>query len=182
MRASASHHQDLSQAAAPTESADNVPCHVEHEYAGRTTASYSGADHIVLDGPLHHGRLRRDVGDALCKERRRFRDLKPTDADRRASCVTCLRQAQRIAEVGMLAAPSGGQRTSSGPCLAWRNDSVGGGMQADVCQRCDHRFADHSPGARLADWFELAAYRSAHGLEPLVPPWFIAAELAEAAH
>ena len=180
MMAMASHHQDLSQTAAPTGAADNVPCHVEHEYAGRTTTTYSGADHIVLDGPLRHGRLQRDVGNALCKERRRFRDLKPTDGDRQASCVTCLRQAQRLVDAGVLAAPSGGQRTSSRPCLVWRNDRPDAASGADICDRCDHLFSEHDPGARLADWLELAAYRSAHGLKPLVPPWFIAAELAEA--
>lgn len=54
-----------------------VPCHVEHEYAIRTTEWYSGANHLVLDGPLSFGRLERDVGDALCKVRSRFRDLQP---------------------------------------------------------------------------------------------------------
>ena len=82
---------------------DLVRSHVEHEFALRTTASYSGADHIVLDSSLEYGRLRRDKGDALCKPLRRFRYLMETDDGRWPTCVTCKRQAISLIKAGVIA-------------------------------------------------------------------------------
>ena len=83
--------------------ADLVRSHVEHEFALRTTASYSGADHIVLDSSLKYGRLRRDEYDALCKPLRNFRYLMETGDGRWPSCATCKRQAVRLIKAGVIA-------------------------------------------------------------------------------
>jgi hypothetical protein len=80
-----------------------VRSHVEHEYALRTTAHYSGADHIVLDSPLEYGRLRRNSGDALCKPYGKFRYLMEMEDGRWPTCVTCKRQAIRLIEAGVIA-------------------------------------------------------------------------------
>lgn len=83
--------------------ADLVRSHVEHEYARRTTATYSGADHIILDSPLEYGRLRRNSGDALCKPYGEFRCLVEMGDGRWPTCKACKRQAIRLIEAGVIA-------------------------------------------------------------------------------
>jgi len=82
--------------------ADLVRSHVEHEFAIRTTATYSGADHIILDSPLEYGRLRRNSGDALCKPYGKFRYLMEMRDGRCPTCKACKRQALRLIKAGVI--------------------------------------------------------------------------------
>lgn len=156
-----------------------VPCHVEHAYARRTTDMYSGADHVVLDGPLEHGRLRRDLGDALCKPARTFRDLEPTNDRRDPSCVTCLAHLERLVAAGVLERPSGGRRTRTLPCLAWTTTYAD--PDGPLCGRCSHPFDAHTRHARLHGWLKLNTGRAGHGLGPLPAPPCVRSELEAAA-
>lgn len=47
--------------------------YVAHADTGRSTMTYEGGDdHIVVDEPIHIGRLRREPGDALSRPARKF--------------------------------------------------------------------------------------------------------------
>jgi hypothetical protein len=70
--------------------------HIEHAYTPRETASYGGGDHIVVDEEVCIGRIRRDVGDALCKKRWRFWGLMPGGEDHAPNCTRCIEIAGRF--------------------------------------------------------------------------------------
>ena len=68
---------------------------------GSTTGSYSGGAHLIVTKDLQVGRLRREVGDALCKSAAKFWGLEP-EPERDIAGVTCKRcraVAARLAEV-----------------------------------------------------------------------------------
>lgn len=70
-----------------------------HAYAGGATCGhYSGGSHLVLTRPLEAGRLKRGVGDALCKPHAKFWGLEPyIERDpATASCKKCREVAARL--------------------------------------------------------------------------------------
>jgi|GEM_PF-5179712 len=69
--------------------------HVEGAYNPSDRGSNAGGEHIVLDEPLHAGRLVRSVGDPLCKPRGKFWGLTGL-RERPANCHHCIRQALRL--------------------------------------------------------------------------------------
>jgi hypothetical protein len=80
-------HIDLDQEQVTT-------AHVEYAFSRREGANSLGNYHLVLDQPLHSGRLHRDTHDALCKPRRRFWGLEPRPKAQ-ADCPRCLLAAAR---------------------------------------------------------------------------------------
>jgi hypothetical protein len=70
--------------------------HVEHAYTPRETATYGGADHVVVDEPVRIGRLRRDSGDALSRPRSKFRALFRVEDDRLPTSIADIKIAERI--------------------------------------------------------------------------------------
>jgi hypothetical protein len=75
--------------------------HVAHAYAARETATYGGADHVVVDDPVRIGRLVREPGDALSRPRRRFRDLRRVfEEDRLPTSIADIKIAERIVAGG----------------------------------------------------------------------------------
>lgn len=158
-----------------------VPCHVEHAYALRTTDMYTGADHVILDGGLVHGRLRRDLGDALCKPATKFRHLEPTGDDRDPTCVTCLAHLARLTEAGLVELLLGGERTRASVCLTWAAPVLYGDGDGDTTCRCAQPFVDHDPLARVAGYLHLAARRAKYGRPAPFLPSFVRDELSAAA-
>lgn len=72
--------------------------HVAHAYTPSETATYGGADHVVVDEPVRIGRLKRDPGDALSRPRRKFWGLSRVENDRLPTSVADIRVAERIVE------------------------------------------------------------------------------------
>ncbi len=70
--------------------------HVEHAYAARETATYGGADHIVVDQDVQIGRTTRRAGDTLARARRAFRGLHRVEEGRLPNSAADLRTAERI--------------------------------------------------------------------------------------
>ena len=70
--------------------------HIEHAYTPRETASYGGADHVVVDEPVRVGRLRREPGDALSRPRAKFWGLSRVEDDRLPTSLTDIRLVERI--------------------------------------------------------------------------------------
>lgn len=67
--------------------------HVEYAYE---TAMYGGANHIVVDEPIHIGRLSRAPGDALSRPRIRFWGLSPVEDGRLPSSLADIKIAERL--------------------------------------------------------------------------------------
>ena len=74
--------------------------HVEHAYTPRETATYGGADHIVLDEEVRIGRLHRLPGDALSRPRAKFWGLSPVEDERLPSSIADVRIAERLVAAG----------------------------------------------------------------------------------
>lgn len=70
--------------------------HVEHAYTPRETATYGGADHVVVDEPVRVGRLARQPGDALSRPRQKFWGLSPVEEGRLPSSQADIEVAERI--------------------------------------------------------------------------------------
>lgn len=80
--------------------------HVAHAYAARETATYGGADHIVVDEPVQIGRTMRAPGDALSRPRRKFRDLQRVfEEDRLPTSLADIKIAERIVETSTKKTP-----------------------------------------------------------------------------
>lgn len=91
--------------------------HVAHAYTARETATYGGADHVVVDDEVRIGRLVRHPGDALSRPARKFWGLHAVEADRLPSSVADIKIAERIVSAQIdreiadaLAAPRRGAR------------------------------------------------------------------------
>ena len=74
--------------------------HIEHAYTPNETASYGGADHIIVDEPVRTGRLRREPGDALSRRRSKFWGLSGVEADRLPTALADIRIAERLVAGG----------------------------------------------------------------------------------
>lgn len=70
--------------------------HIAHAYTARETATYGGADHIVVDEPIRIGRLVREPGDALSRPRRKFLALYAVEEGRLPTARTDIKIAERI--------------------------------------------------------------------------------------
>jgi len=70
--------------------------YVAHAYTAQETATYGGADHIVVDEPIRIGRLAREPGDALSRPKRKFWGLHKVEKDRLPTSVADIRIAERI--------------------------------------------------------------------------------------
>lgn len=72
--------------------------HVAHAYTAQETATYGGADHIVVDDEVRIGRLVRHPGDALSRPARKFWGLSAVEADRLPTSVADIKIAERIVD------------------------------------------------------------------------------------
>jgi hypothetical protein len=72
--------------------------HVEHAYTPRETATYGGADHIVVDEEVRVGRLVRQPGDALSRVRSRFWGLSRVEDERLPTSQADIQIAGRIVD------------------------------------------------------------------------------------
>jgi hypothetical protein len=70
--------------------------HVAHAYTAQETATYGGADHIVVDEPIRIGRLARAAGDALSRPARKFLALYAVEEGRLPTSVADIKIAERI--------------------------------------------------------------------------------------
>src|SRR5215470_4584013 len=70
--------------------------HVAHAYTAQETATYGGADHIVVDEPVRIGRLKRDPGDALSRPHSKFLNLSRVEEDRLPTSLADIKIAERI--------------------------------------------------------------------------------------
>lgn len=73
---------------------DPIILNVHGAYHPRDAGNAHGAEHLVVAADFHRGRLRREVGDALCKPRRKFWGLNP-HPERKPTCKRCLDLAAR---------------------------------------------------------------------------------------
>jgi hypothetical protein len=71
--------------------------HVEHAYATRETATYGGADHLVVDQDVKIGKATRRAGDTLARSRRAFNALYAAEGGRLPTSRADIRVAERIA-------------------------------------------------------------------------------------
>jgi hypothetical protein len=69
--------------------------HVRYAFNRSQGASSNGKYHLVLDQPLHAGRLNREKGDALCKPRSKFWGLDRGSPRAVVDCPVCLQRAQQ---------------------------------------------------------------------------------------
>jgi hypothetical protein len=76
--------------------AGQIKWHAEGAYNPSDRGSNAGADHIVLEEPVHVGRLVRAKGDPLCKPAKKFWGLTGPDKSRVVTCHHCIRQALRL--------------------------------------------------------------------------------------
>ena len=89
--------------------------HVEHAYTPRETATYGGADHIVVDEVIRIGRLVRKPGDALSRLRAKFWGLSGGEAGRLPTSLADIKIAERIVSaISAPSAPSSSRRASRG--------------------------------------------------------------------
>ena len=72
-----------------------ISWHVEGAYNPSDRGSSAGGNHIVLDAPIHYGRLRRAKGDALCKPSSKFWGLTGPE-NREIDCHHCIRTALHL--------------------------------------------------------------------------------------
>ena len=70
--------------------------HIAHAYTAQETATYGGADHIVVDEPIRIGRLVREPGDALSRPRRKFWGLHDVEEGRLPTSGADIKIAERI--------------------------------------------------------------------------------------
>jgi hypothetical protein len=71
--------------------------HIAHAYTAQETATYGGADHIVVDEPVRIGRLARESGDALSRPQRKFWGLhEVVEKDRLPTSLADIKIAERI--------------------------------------------------------------------------------------
>lgn len=71
--------------------------HIAHAYTAQETGSYGGADHIVVDEPVHIGRLKREAGDALSRPARKFWGLHAVaEKDRMPTSLADIKIAERL--------------------------------------------------------------------------------------
>jgi hypothetical protein len=70
--------------------------HIAHAYTPNESASYGGADHIIVDEPIHIGRLKREPGDALSRPYAKFWGLTSVEDDRLPTALADIRIAERI--------------------------------------------------------------------------------------
>ena len=71
--------------------------HVAHAYTAQETATYGGADHVVVDEPVRIGRLRREPGDALSRPAKKFWGLHAVaETDRLPTSIADIRIAERV--------------------------------------------------------------------------------------
>lgn len=71
--------------------------HIEHAYTPSETATYGGADHIVVDEDVRIGRLVRTHGDALSRPRKKFWGLHAVaETDRLPTSLADIKIAERI--------------------------------------------------------------------------------------
>ena len=70
--------------------------YIAHAYTAQETATYGGADHIVVDEPVRIGRLKRDPGDALSQPRSKFLNLSRVEEDRLPTSLADIKIAERI--------------------------------------------------------------------------------------
>jgi hypothetical protein len=73
--------------------------HVEHAYTPRETATYGGADHIIVEDPVQIGRLSREPGDALSRPRRKFWGLAGVEEGRLPTSLADIAIAERIVDL-----------------------------------------------------------------------------------
>lgn len=81
--------------------------HVAHAYTAQETATYGGADHIVVDEPIRIGRLKREPGDALSRSKRKFWGLHEVEAGRLPTSLADIKIAERI----VASLPAGAKKT-----------------------------------------------------------------------
>ncbi len=77
--------------------------HVAHAYTAQETATYGGADHIVVDEEIQIGRLVRHVGDALSRSRQKFWGLHAVEEGRLPSSIADIKIAERIVATPLVA-------------------------------------------------------------------------------
>lgn len=70
--------------------------HIAHAYTAQETATYGGADHIVVDEPIRIGRLVREPGDALSRPKRKFWGLHDVEDGRLPTSLADIRIAERV--------------------------------------------------------------------------------------
>jgi len=70
--------------------------HIAHAYTAQETATYGGADHIVVDEPIRIGRLSREHGDALSRPQRKFWGLHAVEEHRLSTSLADIKIAERI--------------------------------------------------------------------------------------
>ena len=80
--------------------------HVAHAYTAQETATYGGADHVVVDEPIRIGRLSREPGDALSRPARKFLALYAVEEGRLPTSLADIKIAERI-----VASASGARKT-----------------------------------------------------------------------
>jgi len=123
----------------------------------------------VLDGPLLTGRLLRDVGDALCKPRRKFWGLYD-NMGTTPDCARCCTMLATLTAAGLVRQPTGNTAQRWLPCLAWdglRHDpdpARGWRWSSEVCQTCRWPLTDHALLARVARYVEPFVSAAAHRL------------------
>jgi hypothetical protein len=89
----------------------SIHTHLAYAYPRKARESLHGRAHLVVDNDLHHGRLHRQTGDALCKPRSTFWGL--TDGEdglcgSGITCTPCRKRYQTLLCIGVLA-PHGGK-------------------------------------------------------------------------
>ena len=84
--------------------------HVAHAYTAQETATYGGADHIVVDEPVRVGRLSREPGDALSRPLRKFLALYAVEEGRLPTSLADIKIAERIV-TSPPAAPKGKKKS-----------------------------------------------------------------------
>jgi hypothetical protein len=72
--------------------------HIAHAYTPRETATYGGADHIVVDETVHFGRFTREPGDALSRAKKKFWGLQRVEEGRLPSAQADIRIAEKLVE------------------------------------------------------------------------------------
>jgi hypothetical protein len=86
--------------------------HVAHAYTAQETATYGGADHIVVDEPVRIGRLVREPGDALSRPKRKFWGLhEVVEKDRLPTSLADIKIAERVVATPSANKPSKPKKT-----------------------------------------------------------------------
>lgn len=83
-----------------------IHTHLAYAYPRKARENLHGRTHLVVDNDLHHGRLHRKVGDALCKPRSAFWGLTSGEPDLCGAGIDCIPCAERyghLVAAGVLA-------------------------------------------------------------------------------